>query len=91
MGFRQADGSPVTVPPRPNPGHVPPRTMTTAEVAAMFSVAMHAVRRWARRGLVTSSRDTEGNLRYPADEVRALLAAGTTVVAERPAGSRWSR
>jgi excisionase family DNA binding protein len=51
--------------------------LTPGEVAAMFRVDPKTVTRWAAAGRIRSIRTPGGHRRFRADEVRALLAAGT--------------
>lgn len=50
------------------------RLLRTREVALLFQVSERAVTDWARKGRIPSVRTPGGHRRYPADEVRALLA-----------------
>lgn len=53
------------------------RLLRTREVALLFQVSERAVTDWARKGRIPSVRTPGGHRRYPADEVRALLARVT--------------
>lgn len=53
------------------------RLLRTREVALLFQVSERAVTDWARKGRIPSVRTPGGHRRYPADEVRALLARAT--------------
>lgn len=48
--------------------------LRTADVAALFQVSERTVSEWARRGRIPSVRTPGGHRRYPAEEVRQLLA-----------------
>ena len=50
------------------------RLLRTREVALLFQVSERAVTDWARKGRIPSVRTPGGHRRYPADEVRSLLA-----------------
>lgn len=54
------------------------RLLTPKETAALFKVKPGTVTRWARIGKLTAQRTLGGHRRYREDEVRALIAAGTT-------------
>ncbi|MCU4183551.1 helix-turn-helix domain-containing protein [Acidiferrimicrobium sp. IK] len=49
--------------------------LRTADVAALFQVSERTVSEWARRGRIPSVRTPGGHRRYPAEEMRQLLAA----------------
>jgi excisionase family DNA binding protein len=51
------------------------RLLRTREVALLFQVSERAVTDWARKGRIPSVRTPGGHRRYPADAVKALLAA----------------
>jgi excisionase family DNA binding protein len=48
--------------------------LRTADVATLFQVSERTVSEWARRGRIPSVRTPGGHRRYPAEEVRTLLA-----------------
>ena len=48
--------------------------LRTADVAALFQVSERTVSEWARRGRIPSVRTPGGHRRYPAEEIRQLLA-----------------
>jgi excisionase family DNA binding protein len=48
--------------------------LRTADVAALFQVSERTVSEWARRGRIPSVRTPGGHRRYPAEEIRNLLA-----------------
>ena len=50
------------------------RLLRTREVALLFQVSERAVTDWARKGRIPSVRTPGGHRRYPADQVRELLA-----------------
>ena len=50
------------------------RLLRTREVALLFQVSERAVTDWARKGRIPSVRTPGGHRRYPAEQVRALLA-----------------
>lgn len=58
--------------------HVPSglngQLLRTADVAVLFQVSERTVSEWARRGRIPSVRTPGGHRRYPADEIRRLLA-----------------
>jgi excisionase family DNA binding protein len=58
------------------PGLVPDgrRLLRTFEVAEAFRVNPRTVYRWAREGKLTPIKTLGGHRRYPAAQVRALLA-----------------
>jgi excisionase family DNA binding protein len=62
------------------------RLLRTREVALLFQVSERAVTDWARKGRISSLRTPGGHRRYPAAQVRALLAA--TGQAAEPSESR---
>jgi excisionase family DNA binding protein len=67
--------------PRKLSGQMPPKIvahLTPAEVAALFGVSANTVGRWAEKGKLTAIRTIGGHRRYPASEVRALLAGGAS-------------
>lgn len=49
--------------------------LTTSQVAKLFSVAPHTIRRWAHDGLLKPARTVGGHLRFERDSVNQLLAA----------------
>jgi excisionase family DNA binding protein len=51
-----------------------PDLLTTAQVAKLFSVAPHTIRRWAQEGLLEPARTAGGHLRFQRDNVNNLLA-----------------
>lgn len=58
-------------------GRIPPvinAHLTPAEVGALFGVDPRTVGRWSKAGKLTAIRTLGGHRRYPASEVRALLA-----------------
>jgi excisionase family DNA binding protein len=58
--------------------------LRTADVAALFQVSERTVSEWARRGRIPSVRTPGGHRRYPAEEIRNLLAeTEDAAVAER--------
>ncbi len=58
--------------------------LRTADVAALFQVSERTVSEWARRGRIPSVRTPGGHRRYPAEEIRHLLAeTEDAAVAER--------
>ena len=63
------------------PSLVASRFLRTREVALLFQVSERAVTDWARKGRIPSVRTPGGHRRYPADQVRALLAAAEEGVA----------
>jgi DNA-binding transcriptional MerR regulator len=52
------------------------RKFSRDEVAAMFRVDPKTVNRWARTGMLTSIRATDGTRSYHAGEVEELLRNG---------------
>ena len=48
--------------------------LRTSDVAALFQVSERTVSEWARRGRIPSVRTPGGHRRYPAEEIRNLLA-----------------
>jgi excisionase family DNA binding protein len=50
--------------------------LRTADVATLFQVSERTVAEWARRGRIPSVRTPGGHRRYPASQVRQLLAEG---------------
>jgi excisionase family DNA binding protein len=50
--------------------------LRTADVATLFQVSERTVAEWARRGRIPSVRTPGGHRRYPASQVRQLLADG---------------
>lgn len=54
------------------------RLLTPAEVARLFGVARPVVSRWARAGLLESTRTLGGHRRYRESQVRALLEPDKT-------------
>lgn len=50
------------------------RFLRTSDVAAIFQVSERTVAEWARRGRIPAVRTPGGHRRYPAAEIRALLA-----------------
>lgn len=56
------------------PSSVEGRLLRTREVALLFQVSERAVTDWARKGRISSVRTPGGHRRYPAAQVRALLA-----------------
>jgi excisionase family DNA binding protein len=48
--------------------------LRTADVAALFEVSERTISEWARRGQIPSVRTPGGHRRYPADEIRAMIA-----------------
>ncbi len=48
--------------------------LRTADVAALFQVSERTVSEWARRRRIPSVRTPGGHRRYPAEEIRHLLA-----------------
>ena len=54
------------------------RLLRTREVAMLFQVSERAVTDWARKGRIPSVRTPGGHRRYPAEEIRALLAQSST-------------
>lgn len=53
-----------------------PRLLTTTEVANIFGVNPKTVRRWAQTRTLPTIRTIGGHLRFPHDEVEALLRQG---------------
>jgi len=51
-----------------------PDFLTTAQVAKLFSVAPHTIRRWTQEGLLKPARTAGGHLRFQRDNVNNLLA-----------------
>jgi excisionase family DNA binding protein len=51
-----------------------PDLLTTTQVAKLFSVAPHTIRRWAQEGLLEPARTAGGHLRFPRENVNKLLA-----------------
>ncbi len=49
--------------------------LTTSQVAKLFSVAPHTIRRWAQDGLLKPARTVGGHLRFETQSVNKLLAA----------------
>jgi len=49
--------------------------LTTSQVAKLFSVAPHTIRRWAQDGLLAPARTVGGHLRFERQSVNKLLAA----------------
>lgn len=49
--------------------------LTTSEVAKLFSVAPHTIRRWVQEGLLPTARTVGGHLRFNRKDVNKLLAA----------------
>ncbi len=49
--------------------------LTTSQVAKLFSVAPHTIRRWAQDGLLKPARTVGGHLRFERNSVNQLLAA----------------
>jgi excisionase family DNA binding protein len=56
------------------PSGVGERLLRTADVALLFQVSERTVSEWARRGRVPSVRTPGGHRRYPAEQIRRLLA-----------------
>jgi excisionase family DNA binding protein len=57
--------------------------LTTAQVAKLFSVAPHTIRRWAQEGLLEPARTAGGHLRFQRDNVNILLATRGFAVPEK--------
>jgi excisionase family DNA binding protein len=58
------------------------RLLTPGEVAALFRVDPKTVTRWAASGRISSIRTPGGHRRFRESEVRALLGADTSRVAD---------
>jgi excisionase family DNA binding protein len=58
------------------PASLEGRLLRTREVALLFQVSERAVTDWARKGRIPSVRTPGGHRRYPAEQLRALLAEG---------------
>jgi len=58
--------------------------LRTSDVAALFEVSERTVSEWAKSGRIPSVRTPGGHRRYPAEGIRALLAANR----RSPSGSR---
>jgi len=56
------------------PAGVGERLLRTSDVALLFQVSERTVSEWARRGRVPSVRTPGGHRRYPAEQIRRLLA-----------------
>jgi excisionase family DNA binding protein len=56
------------------PSGVGERLLRTSDVALLFQVSERTVSEWARRGRVPSVRTPGGHRRYPAEQIRRLLA-----------------
>lgn len=56
------------------PARLNDRMLQTADVASLFQVSERTVAEWARRGRIPSIRTPGGHRRYPAEEIRRLLA-----------------
>lgn len=52
-----------------------PELLTPGEVASMFRVDPKTVSRWANAGVIPFFRTPRGHRRFPAAEIRALLAS----------------
>jgi excisionase family DNA binding protein len=57
--------------------------LTTSQVAALFSVASHTIRRWVQDGLLEPARTVGGHLRFEIKNVSNLLAARGFSIDER--------
>ncbi len=58
-------------------------SLTTSQVAALFSVAPHTIRRWVQDGLLEPARTVGGHLRFERENVANLLAARGFSIDER--------
>ncbi len=56
------------------PSGIEGQLLRTSDVAALFQVSERTVSEWARRGRIPSVRTPGGHRRYPADQIRLLLA-----------------
>jgi excisionase family DNA binding protein len=69
------------------PAGISGQLLRTVDVANLFQVSERTVSEWARQGRIPSVRTPGGHRRYPADQVRRLLAAaeeGHEPLAEEP-------
>lgn len=55
-----------------------PELLTSSEVAALFGVQPHTVRRWVNDGVLPSMKTLGGHARIRRDAVDALLRTNTT-------------
>ena len=58
------------------PNGIGERLLRTSDVAVLFQVSERTVSEWARRGRVPWVRTPGGHRRYPAEQIRKLLAEG---------------
>lgn len=64
------------------PASVEGRLLRTREVAILFQVSERAVNDWARKGRIPSVRTPGGHRRYPADQIKAVLASADGVTGD---------
>jgi excisionase family DNA binding protein len=56
------------------PSGIEGQLLRTSDVATLFQVSERTVSEWARRGRIPSVRTPGGHRRYPAEQIRVLLA-----------------